>query len=84
MRKRYVVRYVIVVNRMDIVIEVLFSILVSIVLGLIYRLMVWLSRIEKQVVELKTEIRWIKAYILRMNSNNQGGKNGDATDNTNV
>ena len=69
---------------MNIVIEVLFSILTAIVLGLIYRLMVWLSRIEKQVVELRTEIRWLKAYILKINGNNQGGKNGDATDNTNV
>jgi hypothetical protein len=69
---------------MDIVIEVLFSILTAIVLGLIYRLMVWLSRIEKQVVELRTDVKWLKAYILRINGNNQGGKNGDATDNANV
>jgi len=69
---------------MDIVIETLFSILVAIVLGMIYRLMVWLSRIEKQVVELRTEIKWIKAYILKINGNNQGGKNGVATDNSNV
>jgi len=69
---------------MDVVIEVLFSILVSIVLGLVYRLMVWLSRIEKQVVELKTDVKWLKAYILRMNGNNQGGKDGDATNSTNV
>jgi len=59
---------------MDIVTEVLFSILTGIVLGLIYRLMVWLSRIEKQVVELKTEIKWIKAYILKINDNNQGDR----------
>jgi len=59
---------------MDITIEVLFSILTGIVLGLIYRLMVWLSRIEKQVVELKTEIKWIKAYILKINDNNQGDR----------
>ena len=70
--------------KMDVVIEVLFSILVSIVLGLVYRLMVWLSRIEKQVVELKTDVKWLKAYILRMNGNNQGGKDGDATNSTNV
>jgi len=69
---------------MDVVIEILFSILVSIVLGLIYRLMVWLSRIEKQVVELRTDVKWLKAYILRMNGNNQGGKDGDTTDSTNV
>jgi len=72
------------VIKMDVVIEVLFSILVSIVLGLVYRLMVWLSRIEKQVVELKTDVKWLKAYILRMNGNNQGGKDGDATNSTNV
>ena len=69
---------------MDIVVEVLFSILTAIVLGLIYRLMVWLSRIEKQVVELRTDVKWLKAYILRINGNNQGGKNGDAADNANV
>jgi len=69
---------------MDITIEVLFSILTGIVLILIYRLMTWLSRIEKQVIELKTEIKWIKAYILKINGNNQGGKDGVATDNSNV
>jgi len=60
---------------MDIVIEVLFSILVSIVLGMIYRVMTWLNRVEKQVVELKTEIRWIKTYILKISNNNTGDKN---------
>ena len=40
--------------KMDIVIEVLFSILTAIVLTMIYRVMTWLTRIEKQVVELKT------------------------------
>ena len=59
---------------MDIVIEILFSILTAIVLGMIYRLMTWLSRIEKQVVELRTDVRWIKAYILKINGNNQGGR----------
>jgi len=69
---------------MDITIEVLFSILTGIVLVLIYRLMVWLSRIEKQVVELRTDVRWIKAYILKINGNKQGEKNGVATDSNNV
>jgi hypothetical protein len=59
---------------MDVVIEVLFSILTGIILVLIYRLMVWLSRIEKQVVELRTEIKWIKAYILKINGNNTGDR----------
>jgi hypothetical protein len=66
---------------MDIVVETLFSILVAIVLGMIYRLMTWLSRIEKQVVELKTEIKWIKTYILKISNNNTGGKDGVTTDN---
>ena len=69
---------------MDIVIEVLFSILTAIVLTMIYRVMTWLTRIEKQVVELKTEIRWIKTYILKISNNNTGEKDGDTTDNTNV
>jgi len=63
------------VIKMDIVIEVLFSILTAIVLTMIYRLMVWLSRIEKQVVELKTDMKWLKAYILKINDNNQGDRN---------
>ena len=67
---------------MDITIEVLFSILTGIVLILIYRLMTWLSRIEKQVIELKTEIKWIKAYILKLN-NNTGDRDGAVTDNNN-
>jgi len=58
----------------DVVTEVLFSILTAIVLGMIYRLMTWLSRIEKQVVELRTEIRWLKAYILKINGNNTGDR----------
>jgi len=66
---------------MDITIEVLFSILTGIVLVLIYRLMVWLSRIEKQVVELKTEIKWIKTYILKISNNNTGEKDGVTTNN---
>jgi hypothetical protein len=69
---------------MDIVAEVLFSILTAIVLTMIYRVMTWLNRIEKQVVELRTEIRWLKAYILKINGNNQGEKYGDTTDNANV
>ena len=59
---------------MDVTIEVLFSILTGIVLVLIYRLMVWLSRIEKQVVELRTDVKWIKAYILKINGNNTGDR----------
>jgi hypothetical protein len=69
---------------MDVVVEVLFSILTAIVLGMIYRLMTWLSRIEEQVVELKTDMKWLKAYILKINGNNQGDKDGDTTDNANV
>jgi hypothetical protein len=65
---------------MDITVEVLFSILTGIILGLIYRLMVWLNRIEKQVVELRTEIRWLKAYILKISNNNTG----DMHENTQV
>ena len=60
--------------KMDITVEVLFSILTGIVLVLIYRLMVWLNRIEKQVVELRTEIRWLKTYILKISNNNTGDK----------
>jgi len=62
------------VIKMDIVTEVLFSILTGIILGLIYRLMVWLNRIEKQVIELKTEIKWIKTYILKISNNNTGDR----------
>jgi len=66
---------------MDITIEVLFSILTGIVLVLIYRLMVWLSRIEKQVIELKTDMKWLKAYILKINGNNTGDRDGAVTNN---
>ena len=69
---------------MDVVVEVLFSILTAIVLGMIYRVMTWLSRIEKQVVELRTDMKWLKAYILKINGNNQGDKDGDTTNNANV
>jgi len=62
---------------MDIVIEVLFSILTAIVLTMIYRLMTWLNRIEKQVIELRTEVKWLKAYILKSNNNT-----GDKDENT--
>ncbi len=69
---------------MDVVIEVLFSLLTAILLGMIYRLMSWLNRLEKQIIELKTDMKWLKAYILKINGNNQGDKDGDTTDNTNV
>ncbi len=68
----------------DVVIEVLFSLLTAILLGMIYRLMSWLNRLEKQIIELKTDMKWLKAYILKINGNNQGDKDGDTTDNTNV
>ena len=64
----------------DVVIEVLFSLLTAILLGMIYRLMSWLNRLEKQIIELKTDMKWLKAYILKINGN-QGDKNGDVTDN---
>ncbi len=68
----------------DVVIEVLFSMLTAIILTMIYRLMSWLNRLEKQIIELKTDMKWLKAYILKINGNNQGDKDGDTTDNTNV
>lgn len=67
---------------MDVVIEVLFSILTAILLGMIYRLMTWLTRLEKQIIELKTDMKWLKAYILKIN-NNQGDKDGDTANNNN-
>jgi len=69
---------------MDIVIEVLFSLLTAILLGMIYRLMTWLTRLEKQIIELKTDMKWLKAYILKINGNNQGDKDGGTTDNADV
>ena len=68
---------------MDVVVEVLFSILTAIVLTMIYRLMTWLSRIEKQVIELRTDVKWLKAYILKINGNNQGDRDGAVTNNNN-
>ncbi len=59
---------------MDVVIEVLFSLLTAILLGMIYRLMSWLNRLEKQIIELKTDMKWLKAYILKINGNNTGDK----------
>ena len=64
---------------MDVVIEVLFSILTAILLGMIYRLMTWLTRLEKQIIELKTDMKWLKAYILKIN-----GNQGDMHENTQV
>ena len=64
---------------MDMVIEVLFSILTAILLGMIYRLMTWLTRLEKQIIELKTDMKWLKAYILKIN-----GNQGDMHENTQV
>ena len=65
---------------MDVVIEVLFSILTAILLGMIYRLMTWLTRLEKQIIELKTDMKWLKAYILKIN----GSNTGDRYENTQV
>ena len=63
-----------------VVIEILFSILTAIILGMIYRLITWLSRLEKQIIELRTDMKWLKAYILKINGNNQG----DGDENTQV
>jgi hypothetical protein len=68
----------------DTVIEVLFSILTGIILGLIYRLMTWLSRLEKQIIELKTDMKWLKVYILKISNNNTGDKDGDTGHSTDV
>ena len=57
-----------------VVIEILFSILTAIILGMIYRLITWLSRLEKQIIELRTDMKWLKAYILKINGNNTGDK----------
>ena len=41
----------------------LFSILTAIIVLLVYRIMAKLIEIEKQLVEIKTDVVWLKKYL---------------------
>jgi len=43
--------------------DILFSILTAIIVLLVYRIMVKLMDIEKQLVEIKTDVAWLKKYL---------------------
>ena len=53
--------------------DILFSILSAIIILLVYNIMVKLLDIEKQLVEMRTDIIWMKKY-LNTNSGNTGDK----------
>ena len=43
--------------------DILFSILSAIIILLVYNIMVKLLDIEKQLVEMRTDIIWLKKYL---------------------
>ena len=53
--------------------DILFSILSAIIILLVYNIMVKLLDIEKQLVEMRTDIIWMKKY-LNTNSENTSDK----------
>jgi len=43
--------------------DILFSILTAIIVLLVYRIMSKLIEIEKQLVEIRTDVAWLKKYL---------------------
>jgi len=43
--------------------DVLFSILTAIIVLLVYRIMVKLMDIERQLIEVRTDVAWLKKYL---------------------
>ena len=48
---------------MPIMTDVLFSILTAIIVLLVYRIMVKLMDIERQLIEVRTDVAWLKKYL---------------------
>ena len=48
---------------MSAVTDVLFSILTAIIVLLVYRIMVKLMDIERQLIEVRTDVAWLKKYL---------------------
>jgi hypothetical protein len=44
-------------------IDILFSILTAIIVLLVYRIMVKLMDIERQLIEVRTDVVWLKKYL---------------------
>lgn len=43
--------------------DILFSILTAIIVLLVYRIMVKLMDIERQLIEVRTDVAWLKKYL---------------------
>lgn len=48
---------------MSMVTDILFSILTAIIVLLVYRIMVKLMDIERQLIEVRTDVAWLKKYL---------------------
>ena len=48
---------------MSAVTDILFSILTAIIVLLVYRIMVKLMDIERQLIEVRTDVAWLKKYL---------------------
>jgi len=51
------------VLRVSAVTDILFSILTAIIVLLVYRIMVKLMDIERQLIEVRTDVAWLKKYL---------------------
>ncbi len=63
---------------LDITIQILFTILVGIVLGLIWRLYDRVTKLEKMVIRINEDIKWLVKY-LNGNTRYNGGDRDDST-----
>ena len=48
---------------MSVATDILFSILTAIIVLLVYRIMVKLMDIERQLIEVRTDVAWLKKYL---------------------
>jgi len=51
------------VTHVSLATNTLFSILTAIIVLLVYRIMAKLIEIEKQLVEIRTDVAWLKKYL---------------------
>ena len=63
---------------MDLIINMLFTILVGIILGLIWRIYDRVTQLEKVVIRINEDIKWLVKY-LNGNTKYNGGDRDDST-----
>ena len=67
---------------MDLIINMLFTILVGIILGLIWRLYDRITQLEKVVIRMNEDIKWLVKYLNGSSKYNSGDRDDSTTDNS--